>query len=317
MMNYIKGIEHLKRQISDTLLPLLGEKCALYDVPFYKNIGDVLIWQGELSFLEDNDKQIVDFANYHTYVNKKLPEDVTILFQGGGNTGDLYHEHTELLLKLIKEYPKNRIVVFSQTVYYKNKELLKHDFDLMSNHGNLYFCARDNNSYNTIVPFFGERALVLPDMAFCINLKYLNQWQKPCTLDTLYIKRNDIEAKSLELEGDFDAVTDWPCFEKKIMLSNLGNTIFDRLFKYVSILRKALLMSWKEYAYSRFRPLMIKDGVEFISPYQNVVSERLHGCILAILLGKNVTVVNNSYGKNKSFYEAWLKEFDNVKLLEK
>lgn len=317
MRTYIEGVEYLKSLISNALLPLIGKRCALYDVPFYKNIGDVLIWQGELSFLEDNGIQIVDYADYHTYVNKNLPEDVTILFQGGGNTGDLYHEHTELLLKLIKNYPKNRIVVFSQTVYYKNKELLKHDFDLMANHGNLYFCARDKNSYNTIVPFLGEHALVLPDMAFCINLNFLRQWQKPCTLNTLYIKRNDIEAKSSELEGNFDVVTDWPCFEKKIMMSNLGNTVYDRVFRYVPILRKAILESWKEYAYSRFRPLMIKDGVEFISPYQCVVSERLHGCILSILLGKNVTVVNNSYGKNISFYEAWLKEFDNVKLLGK
>ena len=317
MRTYIEGIEYLKSLISNALLPLIGKRCALYDVPFYKNIGDVLIWQGELSFLEDNAIQIVDFADYHTYIYKRLPEDVTILFQGGGNTGDLYHEHTELLLKLVKDYPKNRIVVFSQTVYYKNKDLLKHDFDLMAKHGNLYFCARDYNSYDTIVPFLRDHALVLPDMAFCINLQYLSQWQKPSTLNTLYIKRNDIEAKSSEIEGVFDSVTDWPCFERKIMLSNLGNTIYDRVYRYVPILRKAILESWKEYAYSRFRPLMIKDGVGFISPYKQIISERLHGCILSILLGKDVTVVNNSYGKNKSFYEAWLKEFNNVKLLEK
>ena len=316
MRTYIEGIEYLKSLTSNALLPLIGKRCALYDVPFYKNIGDVLIWQGELSFLENNGIQIVDFADYHTYKFKKLPEDVTILFQGGGNTGDLYHEHTELLLKLVKDFTNNSIVVFSQTVYYKNKELLMHDFDLMANHGNLYFCARDVTSYNTIVRFLGDHALILPDMAFCIDLKYLNQWQRPSTFSSLYIRRNDIEAKFREIEGTFDTVTDWPCFEKKIMLSNLGNTIFDRAFKYLPFIRKALLEPWKKYAYSRFRPLMIKDGVEFISSYKHVVSERLHGCILSILLGKKVTVVNNSYGKNKNFYEAWLTDFDNVKLLE-
>ena len=60
---------------------------------------------------------------------------------------------------------------------------------------------------------------------------------------------------------------------------------------------------------------MIKDGVEFISPYKEVTSERLHGCILSILLGKIVTVVNNSYGKNLNFYNSWLVDFDDVKLM--
>lgn len=49
-MNNEEGIKELKSLISKTLLPLIGKQCVLYDVPFYKNIGDVLIWQGELSF---------------------------------------------------------------------------------------------------------------------------------------------------------------------------------------------------------------------------------------------------------------------------
>ena len=91
-MNNIEGVKYLKGLISKTLLPLIGKKCVLYDVPFYKNIGDVLIWQGELSFLAENNIEILDYANYHTYVKKDISNDVTILFQGGGNIGDLYHD---------------------------------------------------------------------------------------------------------------------------------------------------------------------------------------------------------------------------------
>ena len=69
-MNNEEGIKELKSLISKTLLPLIGKQCVLYDVPFYKNIGDVLIWQGELSFLSENHIEILDFADYHTYVKK-------------------------------------------------------------------------------------------------------------------------------------------------------------------------------------------------------------------------------------------------------
>ena len=57
-MNNEEGIKELKSLISKTLLPLIGKQCVLYDVPFYKNIGDVLIWQGELSFLSENHIEI-------------------------------------------------------------------------------------------------------------------------------------------------------------------------------------------------------------------------------------------------------------------
>ena len=47
------------------------------------------------------------------------------------------------------------------------------------------------------------------------------------------------------------------------------------------------------------------------------MSECLHGCILAILLNRKVVVVNNSYGKNLDSYDAWLKKFDNVTMLNR
>ena len=315
-MNNEEGIKELKSLISKTLLPLIGKQCVLYDVPFYKNIGDVLIWQGELSFLSENHIEILDFADYHTYVKKDLSSDVTILFFVFCNIGDLYHEHVEMLLKLVRDFPKNRIIVFSQTVFYQDRDMLCHDFEMLRNHGNLFFCARDYNSYETIKPFLKDKALVLPDMAFYIDNDFLSQWAKAESLDALYIRRNDIEAKPSTLANSFNTITDWPCFEHKFKASNLVNTLYDRFFRYFPFMRCILRGIWKTYAHNHFRLLMIEDGVSFISPFRKVASERLHGCILSILLGKKVIVVNNSYGKNKSFYEAWLKNFDDVELFQ-
>lgn len=315
-MNNIEGVKYLKGLISKTLLPLIGKKCVLYDVPFYKNIGDVLIWQGELSFLAENNIEILDYANYHTYVKKDISNDVTILFQGGGNIGDLYHEHTDMLLRLIKDFPNNRIIVFSQTVYYKNPELFEKDFNLIASHKDIYFCARDHSVLELIKPKLGNRAIALPDMAFCINEKKLNIWKKATVKQSLYIRRNDVEAGEVADTNGYTTVTDWPCFEKKFKCSIIGNTLFDRCYKYMPFAHKYIREPWKKYAYNTFRNLMIRDGVVFISPYKEVISERLHGCILSILLNKKVTVVNNSYGKNLNFYNSWLKDFDDVKLQE-
>ena len=153
-------------------------------------------------------------------------------------------------------------------------------------------------------------------MAFCIDVDTLLNISNQSNKASLYIKRNDKESPKDVNGNNYDLISDWPCFEKGITRNVLLNTIYDRVYRYVPLLRNCIRERWKEYAYHYFRLLMIKDGVKFISPFNQIVSERLHGCILAILLGKEVVVINNSYGKNKNFYDAWLKEFDNVTLKE-
>ena len=44
-------ILQLRNNIAQSLKMVIGRKCILLDVPYYHNIGDVLIWKGEMSFL--------------------------------------------------------------------------------------------------------------------------------------------------------------------------------------------------------------------------------------------------------------------------
>lgn len=316
-MNTVNAIEALRYSIDKELIPLIGNKCALYDVPYYKNIGDILIWEGELSFLKKNNIEILDMADYHTYTKRIFSKEVTILFQGGGNLGDLYHEHVDLLLRLVEDYPDNRIIVFSQTIkYYDNGSFLK-DFSILSAHKDLHVVARDYKSLEAIKNIKNIHAHVLPDMAFYIDIIKLRSKVNLNATKKLYIKRNDVEMSESYDDSTFDRVSDWPCFEKKIMYSTLRNTLYDRAFRFFPFLRPIIRESWKKYAYNTFREHMINEGLNFLSPYGTVMSERLHGCILAILLNRKVVVVNNSYGKNLDFYDAWLKKFDNVTMLNR
>jgi exopolysaccharide biosynthesis predicted pyruvyltransferase EpsI len=50
--------------------------------------------------------------------------------------------------------------------------------------------------------------------------------------------------------------------------------------------------------------------VSFLSKHEYIYTTRLHGAILALLLGKRFFLINNNYGKNKNFFETWLTEKD-------
>lgn len=307
-------IAQLRGEIYSSLNKIVGKKCILLDAPYYHNIGDVLIWTGIQCFMKDNDIKCQYTASYETCTFPKIGKDVTILFNGGGNLGDMYHEHMDFLLSVVEHYPDNRIVVLPQTVYYKDKSIERNDFQKIRRHRDFYICARDYKVYNELKIYFEDRTLVLPDMAFCISGQRLEPYMKEQTKEKLIIEREDCEKGASKMSQDGD-VSDWPVF----MHSFRKTTFINKIFKRVSDANIPLLSSvsnrlWNWYAPHVFNELMIKEGVEFISPYKSVETARLHGGILSILLNKKVTIVNNSYGKNKNFYNSWLSDVDSIQL---
>lgn len=315
-MNNFTKIKELREIISVSLSSLISKRCILVDAPYYHNIGDVLIWEGEMSFLRSMNVDVSYICSYETCVFPIIDESTTILFQGGGNIGDIYPEHVNFLLKIIKAYPNNKIIIFPQTVYYKDRLTQIQDFNFILSHKNIYFCARDSFVYNEIYPFFKEKSLLIPDMAFYIPNNILSPFISKTQKNKLIIQRTDCEKTAIDnIIYDAEDVCDWPTFRYSFMKETVINKIFkktsDLHLPFIKILIDKL---WDYYAFKIFKGKMIKVGVEFISPYKIIETSRLHGCILSILLDKEVILVNNSYGKNLHFYNTWLSDLDSVSL---
>ena len=64
------------------------------------------------------------------------------------------------------------------------------------------------------------------------------------------------------------------------------------------------------YAYHIIRPKLVQAGIHFINPYKEIYTTRLHVAILSILTHKSFTFIDNSYGKNSSFYNTWLTDLN-------
>lgn len=308
----------LSNLINKTLPPLISGECVIFDAPYHENIGDILIFEGEMNFLQKHNIKCIKVASYNTCSFPKLKVETTILYHGGGNIGDLYHEHIEFLIKLIHHYPQNRIIVLPQTIFYVDDKLCHKDFQILSQHSDFIICARDNKSFSLANKAFTGRVLLLPDMAFCISKSILEKYLRPCIKEKLYILRRDEEFKKCGVEERKNCdISDWPCTQNKYMISTIGNKIFENLFKYLSktFLPSAINPLWDKYFIHIHRFLLLKEGVKFISQYSTIYTQRLHGAILAILLEKEVKIMDNSYGKNSSFYDTWLKNMNNVKLI--
>lgn len=326
--NY-EHIQALRKIIFETLDPLIQQDYCLLDTPNYKNIGDNLIWAGELAFLKRFSFNMIYAANMYLCNFNKIPQHSTILLQGGGNFGDMWRPSQEFRNKVVENCKQNKIIIFPQTVFYNNKTLLKKDAQLFSQHPDLTICARDHISFAILKQHFSRNNIfLLPDMAFCLQLdKHISNIE---TGKVLLMKRVDKELNTdidiqhiiskIKKAGKKMDIKDWPTYnlgKQAERVDAITDTIQRKISERMISIPVAGRLVDNRYGLKRRNNLdrYIKTGISFTNEYDEVYATRLHGYILSVLLNKKVHIIDNSYGKNSSFYNTWMKNFQNSFLI--
>jgi len=313
----------LRRLITTRLVDLIDRDYVLLGLPYYLNVGDILIWEGERQFLKTLPYKCLN-EGYHYQESWRIRDDTLIILQGGGNFGDLWRFIQDDRLKIVQRYKNNPIIITPVTFWYENHDLIKLDAEVFSKHPDLTICARDAVSFEQLKKHFNNRILLIPDMAFCIEKKTLSKHIYGTGEGTLFLKRTDKElspkafsnSKAIPETAD---VHDWPSMEKNPLcwicyrqLCNCGNTV-ERYKRFRTISRiTSKLSDW--YFHEHCRKQLIHEGVNFVGRYRNIFTTRLHVGILSILLNKEVTIIDNSYGKNSNFFDTWLSDTECVEL---
>ena len=164
-------------------------------------------------------------------------------------------------------------------------------------------CTRDNVSFELLKKkYLNTKVLLVPDMAFCISTHSLLKYKMKSSDIDLYLKRGDKEEVYFNINNYTNnfKVLDWPSMESKSFTALLlrGISIAQRL--------KIFPTFWVDYyAQNVARIKMIEVGVKFLSKYNTIYTTRLHGAILSVLMGKSFFLINNSYGKNKNYFQTW------------
>jgi pyruvyl transferase EpsO len=317
-----ESLARLTEVIYSSLDPVIDRDYCLLDIPDHTNIGDQLIYQGELEYLKRLPYRMLYSSNDKFYDFRKITDNCLILLHGGGNFGDLYRGTQDFRIRVIKRFTRNKIVIFPQSVFYSNTEIAIQDAQIFGEHPDLTICARDKNSYQFLKQhFFSNKILMVPDMAFCLNLDNYITGIK--TNKVLILKRLDKELnehfemkeiKALTNANQTIKMRDWPSMQ-------IRNAKF-RLLSLLNYVNKHLANTFNRYSF--LRPLLNDkygllrgdlskwykiEGIKFMMKYDEVYSTRLHGYILAILLNKKVHMLDNSYGKNSNFYHTWMSDF--------
>lgn len=284
-----------------------GRRIIYMDIPVHGNIGDLLIMLGAFEYLKKfASLPALTASVYNPCISAILPDDV-LLMHGGGNFGDLYPLHQEFRETIVNRFPENRIVLLPQSIHFNSNSNYKKSMSVFSSHKDLHLFVRDKVSYDLAEPLMDRRSMA-PDMAHYL---YPIRSNPEPSKAQLILLRKDSESTCKAPPPSAHMTIDW----YDILGGRHRRIIrfFRSLFKRARTpgTANAAAALWLRYS----RHIANISGKHF-SQYERVMTDRLHAHILACLMGKPHEILDNSYGKNSRYIEAWTGRSSLVTLFE-
>lgn len=297
----------LEARIAATLDGALAgtSRLALLDFPDYANVGDSAIYLGTLAFLR---RRYGVSPHYvcrpdtfsATDLGRRLG-DGAVLLQGGGNFGDLWPVHQEFREVALRALRGRRVIQLPQSIHFRERDALRRAAAAIAAHGDVLLLVRDRRSADLARSAFPCEVRLCPDMAFALGA--LDR-PAPPRHDLMLLLRDDRERAGTGTAAvPADAVrTDWP--------PDGGGRRALRLRRALKLAatapRRALdRHEQRSCFYEALARRRLAGGLALLASGRQVITDRLHGHILCLLLGIPHVALDNSYGKLGGVIEAW------------
>ncbi len=307
----------LRDRLTATVDPLVAgyRDCALVGFPDSSNVGDSAIWLGELAWLRDLGVRVAYRCHERDYDPKILEESCPgglILLHGGGNLGDLWPRMQRLRERVIQDFGGRRIVQLPQTIHFADRNALARARDVFDRHRDLTILVRDTVSLDLARREFQATTVLCPDMAFYLGPLTVSRHKD---VDVLWLRRTDLEAVTRHdaIGGTGTVVTDW-LDPHQPMIRRLREAVQPLLLRHPRRLR--LLRQLTEASFDYQAGQRMDVGCRLLARARVVVTDRLHGHILALLLGIPQVLLDNSYGKLRHFHETWTQAMPRVQWVD-
>ncbi|HVF40401.1 MAG TPA: polysaccharide pyruvyl transferase family protein [Gemmatimonadaceae bacterium] len=301
------SVEHILRRL------ISGRRVtALIDFPNYPNVGDSAIYLGQLACLRSlgirRPPFISDFRTYDRREMSAVVADGVILLAGGGTFGDLWPTAQNCREEILNAFPDNPVIQLPQSMHFDSQSAFDRARTVVEAHSNLTLLWRDTRSLELAKRDLESPSELCPDMAYALDP--LNR-SHASTQKIVWLSRRDRE-RAHDPPRDYIGSTDW-LDESHTLLRRtnyglMGATLRARPRK---LWRRALMATYSPLAKQR-----LERGIAKLSAGNVVITDRLHGAILAMMLGIPSVLLDNAHGKLSAFYHTWLQEVEGVHLAD-
>ncbi|MBB4610028.1 polysaccharide pyruvyl transferase family protein [Sphingomonas yabuuchiae] len=261
-----------------------GEPYALVDFPDHPNVGDSAIWLGEIALLHavgaGDPAYICRWDDFDEAAFRAACPTGPILIHGGGNLGDIWPHHQHFREHLIERFSDRRIVQLPQSIHFRDEAHRNRFAALVDSHPDFHLYVRDTASLDLARRHFTCPSMLAPDSAFG-----LGSVERPALADcqVLMLLRSDAERAARD---------DAP-------LLALADTVALDWLDEPPVAASAPTERARE---------RVERGLTLLARGERIVTDRLHGHILALLLGIRHVVLDNDYGKVGAYIAAWTAE---------
>jgi pyruvyl transferase EpsO len=297
----------------------VGRTVALLDAPTQRNVGDSMIWAGSVEYFRHLRLKVVHVADLTNYDSRslrgQLPEDGVILLSGGGNLGDIWPGHQRHRERVVADFPDRKIVQLPQSILFASPENAARANAVLGAHPDFTLLVRDRDTEAR-----ARRDLGDVHARFCCDLAL--GWDPSPRLRTrsagpvLVIARTDDEGGSGLGQQDVAGalgrpvtVADWTSREfdpwtwRALRLLWVAGRRWGRLRRVRPF--AALLSA----SYTWLNRANLRKGLDLYAGRELVVVDRLHAHVLAVLLGIDHVLLDNSYGKLGAVYRDYTGRF--------
>lgn len=293
----VSARQHIGRALGGLAL---GKPYALVDYPNYANPGDCAIWIGARAALESL------YGRPPAYVSTVRQFDArqcrnrisggTVFFLGGGNFGSLYDKHHRRRLHALKKIADMRIVLLPLSVAERasdggNPALAAETRAVLGQCRQLTVFAREHNSRTQLRETYGIDAVLCPDTAHWCSVSDV----RPAT-GAIGLLRKDSEALPARSRDGLpeSAIFDWRDDRAIIQMNRLG-----KISPFIPAPRLRLA------AFDRVARAKVAAASRLLGRGDRIVTDRLHGVILASLMKREVAAADNRTGKVGAYVSTW------------
>lgn len=291
--------DDLYEAVRANLVP--GSPWTVIDYPRYYNCGDTAIWMGQRAVAKTLDCEVVRVLDRWTYRAERVASGSTVVLNGGGTFGGLYRTHHELRLRVLRDLRGFRILQMPQSVEFTGPAEIDELRVAIREHGDFVLLVRDERSFARAREMLDCDVILTPDAAF--GMGPLDR--RPASVPVAAQLRTDGESAGGNAFGSADVTFDWiaASWRDRCRWAKAGADGASKLWNTLPRSRVAARL-WLE-STERLSTANMTRAVGMVSTGQVLVTDRLHGHVIAGLAGVPHIVVNDRYGKVKALWDTW------------
>lgn len=282
-----------------TTLGLDAADWSVVDYPGHLNCGDSAIWLGEAALARALGRRIRSMVDRSTAAVARVPRDTLLMLHGGGNFGGLYPTHQELRVQTLERYRDRKIVQLPQSIHWGSDAAREQLRRAVGEHPDFHLLVRDERSLAVAQRDLDCPVTLVPDAAFALGPLRRRKASVPLAVQRRIDPEADASGEGLEVPT-FDWLTARRTEPRAIALRVLRLQL-----RGTRLLPGRAGESMRLASADVLAKLNLAHAERLLSAGERLVTDRLHGHVLATLLGVPHIVVNDRFGKVEALWSTW------------